>query len=93
MTDWRIQGQERYLSGVKLQRKSYSPYREGWDHDHCEFCGRKLSLMSGDLSHGYVTLDNYHWVCDDCFADFQEAFGWTVSEASEADGAPGAASG
>jgi hypothetical protein len=24
--------------------------------------------------------DDYHWVCDECFADFRDRFGWTVVE-------------
>lgn len=46
--DWRRQGQERFLKGVKLMYRNYYPYRSGLDHDHCEFCGRKFSLNEGD---------------------------------------------
>jgi hypothetical protein len=76
--DWRRQGQERFLSGVKLISKDYQPYRSGWDHDHCEFCGTKFSLRPGDLKKGYVTEDNYHWICDSCFNDFRDEFNWVV---------------
>jgi hypothetical protein len=76
--DWRRQGQERFLKGRKWTLQSYHPYREGWDHDHCEFCGSKLSLAEGDLHRGYVTSDTYHWVCEPCFVDFQDEMGWTV---------------
>jgi hypothetical protein len=24
--------------------------------------------------------DDYHWICDECFADFRGKFGWTVIE-------------
>jgi hypothetical protein len=79
MNDWRLQGQEKYLTSVELERKKYQPYREGWDHDHCEFCGAKFSLVEpGSLCIGYVTSTNYHWICDSCFADFKEKFGWTT---------------
>lgn len=28
---------------------------------------------------GYVTADDaYHWLCEQCFADFREKFNWTV---------------
>lgn len=79
MNDWRLQGQEKYLKGVVLQRKKYQRYRPGWDHDHCEFCGAKFSEGLPDTLHeGYSTTDNYHWICDDCFKDFKDQFEWKV---------------
>jgi hypothetical protein len=75
---WRRQGQERYLFRVPLIAQIYRPYRVGWDHDHCEFCGRKFSLSDG-LKDGYATSDGYHWVCAECFEDFKEEFEWMPS--------------
>ncbi len=83
MSDWRLQGQERYLAGVALRRKKYTRYREDWEHDHCEFCGRKFSTREGDLNDGYVTSDNYHWVCNDCYEDFKAVFNWTPPSDAE----------
>jgi predicted Fe-S protein YdhL (DUF1289 family) len=32
-----------------------------------------------DVLHvGYATLDEYHWICEDCFRDFREDFEWKV---------------
>jgi len=76
--DRRRQGQERYVLGRQWASRSFRPYHEGWDHDHCEFCGEKFSQVEGDLHQGFVTLDNYHWVCERCFADFREEMKWTV---------------
>ena len=28
------------------------------------------------LHEGYATLDRSHWICDHCFDDFVEMFGW-----------------
>ena len=78
MSDWRLQGQERYLRGVDLVRRTYQPPRADWDHDHCEFCGRKFSLHPSDLQVGYATADNYRWICSDCYEDFKGQFGWIV---------------
>jgi hypothetical protein len=78
MSDWRLQGQERYLTGAKLLRRKYALQSASWDHDHCEFCGAKFSLNEGDLHEGYVTLDGKHWICDGCFNDFRDRFGWDV---------------
>ena len=78
LNDWRRQGQERYLFGVKLIARDYHPYNSGWDHDHCEFCGIKFSLFEGDLGKGYSTEDEYHWICNQCFDDFKYEFAWQL---------------
>ena len=78
MTDWRLQGQERYLQGVALSKQTYKKYREGWEHDHCEFCGAKFSEQPEDLHVGYATADRYRWICENCFRDFRDMFQWTV---------------
>ncbi len=80
--DWRRQGQERYLSSVVLVRRPYRLYPKdpAWDHDHCEFCGAKFSLLDAPdhLKEGYATEDDYRWICPTCFEDFAEEFKWTV---------------
>jgi len=76
--DWRLQGQEEFLKNATLCRKKYTKYRDDWDHDHCEFCGEKFSERADDMNEGYVTRDEYHWVCDQCFADFRQMFNWTI---------------
>lgn len=77
MTDWRLRGQERYLKGVKLDKSSYSPYRENWDHDHCEFCNATFSLkIEGSETEGWSTENRYHWVCNECYNDFKILFDW-----------------
>ncbi len=78
--DWRLQGQENYLKGVSLTFKTYSKYREGWDHDHCEFCQAKFMEKNSDALHeGYTTKDDYYWVCTNCFEDFNEMLEWKVA--------------
>ena len=77
--DWRKQGQEKFLAGLELYLRNYTPYREGWEHDHCEFCGNKFSLDLDDLQVGYSTQDGYHWICVPCFEDFKNEFNWVVS--------------
>jgi hypothetical protein len=79
MNDWRLQGQERFLQGVMLRKKQYRRYRNDWDHDHCEFCGAKFSEDEKDLHVGYVTIDDYHWICENCFEDFKNKFKWIVT--------------
>ena len=85
--DWRLQGQGAYLKGVSLCWKKYARYSESWEHDHCEFCWAKF--MEADypdvLHEGYATEDNYRWVCEQCFEDFKDLFGWEVMRAGGSD--------
>ena len=80
--DWRLNGQETFLTGVVLVRRPYrrSPRNPEWDHDHCAFCSAKFTLQDipDALHEGYTTVDDYHWVCDDCFNDFRHRFRWLV---------------
>lgn len=78
--DWRRQGQEHFLKGCEFSHAQYKPYRAGWDHDHCEFCGDRFALIEGALGKGYCTQDGYRWVCEQCFADFRVEFNWTLVE-------------
>ena len=73
--DWREQGQNRYLSGLRFRKKRYAKFSETWEHDHCEFCGVKFcepQESANCLLEGYATEDNYRWICVDCFQDFKE---------------------
>lgn len=81
-SDWRLRGQEKYLAGVTLVHRAYRRYtaNRDWDHDHCAFCWAKFMVEDRpDVLHeGYATTDDYHWICEPCFRDFQEQFRWTV---------------
>ena len=81
-SDWRLQGQERYLTGAKLAFGPYQRTRKSpaWDHDHCEFCGAKFMVEEGlDVLHeGYHTVDECRWICATCFGDFRGQFAWEV---------------
>ena len=78
MDDWRLNGQEQFLLGVKLIKKRFK-YRGGYDHRHCDFCWDKISEEKEDLNIGYCSsLSDDHWVCETCFNDFKDMFKWTV---------------
>ena len=82
--DWRLMGQERYLQGATLRWATWWPYQEGWDHDHCAFCfvhfGDHVFEDDPDTQlEGYVTEDDYHWVCRRCCEDFKQRFAFTLS--------------
>jgi hypothetical protein len=78
MTDWRLQGQESYLKNAELWFCDYEPFRAGWEHDHCEFCSQKIAVTGGDFTKGYATIDRYHWICENCFEDFKDQFGFSL---------------
>ncbi len=78
--DWRLTNQADYLTGVTLYKKRWVSLRQGWDHDHCEFCWATFS-DTGDPDHlheGYATADHYHWVCPACCSDFRQLFEWRI---------------
>lgn len=78
--DWRLTGQEEFLRGASLYHRIWEPPSPQWDHDHCLFCWAKFSELDGTLREGYVTQDDRHWICPECFHDFKTMFGWTVVE-------------
>ena len=80
--DWRLQGQEAYLTGAALEWRQYKRYSQSWEHDHCEFCWAKFAeseSISDALHEGYATADRYRWICAKCFSDFKNRFGWRVA--------------
>lgn len=81
-SDWRLQGQKKYLKSVTLVHRLYRRYANNpnWDHDHCSFCWAKFMVEDHpDVLHqGYATEDDYHWICEKCFEDFKEMFDWSV---------------
>jgi hypothetical protein len=79
-SDWRLQGQEAYLTGVTLIRRHWRQSRPNWDHDHCEFCFDKFGASDDFLQEGWTTPDEYRWVCDRCFGDFRAQFNWRIGE-------------
>ena len=79
-SDWRLRGQDAYLSGKTLYYREWDELREGCDHDHCEFCWDKFSKLPDTLHKGYVTEDGRYWICDDCYNCFKETFGWMLIE-------------
>ena len=81
--DWRLQAQDRCLQGAHLRWETWWPYVGGWDHDHCEFCWVHFCdhVFEDDPNsklEGFVTDDNYHWICRECFEDFRGRFGFRV---------------
>ncbi len=78
--DWRLGGQERYLSNVELKKMTPNEIQSKSDlwHDHCDFCWEKITNKYD--KNAYTTLDEYHWICEECFNDFKDKFKWTVKK-------------
>lgn len=76
--DWRITNQMRYLHGATLKKASFEA-SETNDHEHCEFCFKTFGEYDGMLKTGYCTLDEYRWICVNCFHDFAELFEWKIA--------------
>jgi hypothetical protein len=80
--DWRLQGQEKYLSGRRFAWAKWVPAGPDWDHDHCEFCSAEFAAEVSDhapYDAGWVTVDDdARWVCPKCFVDFEKQFAWVV---------------
>lgn len=75
--DWRIANQMSYLYRAKLKRAKFEATPAN-DHEHCEFCFDKFGENENLLKSGYCTLNEYYWICDGCFRDFQKQFEWKV---------------
>lgn len=79
--DWRLTGQEAYLTNAILYFQRWATLDPTWDHDHCEFCFAEFSdRYPNCLTEGYTTSNLYRWICAECFADFKEQFGWTLGQ-------------
>lgn len=61
-----------YLEGEKIQHF--------W-HKHCEFCWEKA--LTDKACEFYCTEDMKHWICAECFHNFQEKFSWQIKPAEE----------
>lgn len=73
--DWRLTNQMNYLFEKQLKHVYFQKHSESWDHEHCEFCNETIC---NDKKMEYCTIDDYHWICENCFNDFKDMFKWTV---------------
>jgi len=73
--DWRLTNQLDYLKERHLKYSAYEKRSADLEHDHCEFCYEKFYDES---QYGYKTIDDYYWVCENCFNDFFAMFKWNL---------------
>lgn len=74
--DPRLFNGQDYLKNAVLEKKQYVKKSENWDHEHCVFCFDKFSENCEDLHIGYCTSDENIWICEKCFNDFKDLFGF-----------------
>lgn len=69
-----------FLRSFYLQKKN--------DHEHCEFCWKKISnlqnLEEDCVSGGYCYFNSKtgqtNWICQECFENFKSKFNFKVTE-------------
>lgn len=75
--DWRLTNQMNYLYKKVLKKQPFKVYKEGWEHEHCEFCSARIDK---NTPVAYSSDNNYHWICKKCYEDFKDMFEWSVEE-------------
>jgi hypothetical protein len=81
--DWRNMGQMEYLKDKKLVFTKYKKHSDRWEHEHCEFCSKKIAEFDDCEHSAYCTTDKKYWICTECFDDFNIIFDWKVIENEE----------
>ena len=85
--DWRIMGQEGYLTDKLLQHRKFDRKLCVLDFDQCNFCYEIFDRNpEAPLTAYYEPIGKY-WICEECYNDFKEHFNWTVEELLESESA------
>jgi hypothetical protein len=85
--DWRLTNPAAWLTGATLTYGGFRQTSVDYDHAHCEFCMAKFmdpeyraihgyEIPVDVLTEGYHSEDGFRWICNGCFEDFHEMFGW-----------------
>ncbi len=85
--DWRLSGYNGHLDGKVFVFKKFFPSKKN-DHEHCEFCWKKISnlqnLEEDCVSGGYCYFNSKtgqtNWICQECFENFKSKFNFKVTE-------------
>lgn len=78
--DWRIMGQEGYLKGKILQYRVFDRAICREDYCQCEFCWDTFESEAGSSTFAYFEPSGKFWICDTCYRDFEQHFGWIVEK-------------
>lgn len=79
MEDWRLTGQDKYMKNIelKLVKPDEIKKRSSLWHEHCEFCIETIDNTYKEPC--YCSMDDYRWICMQCFNDFKDIFNWVVT--------------
>ena len=82
MNDRRLIGNFKDITANRLKKIKFISTKNN-DHEHCEFCGMKITDIDIEEPHlleGYVTKSKnssqMKWVCEKCYLDFKDKFGF-----------------
>ena len=79
--DWRILAYNGFMNGQIFEKEKFVSSEKN-DHEHCEFCYKKitdLNNLNEEIDRfGYVYKDvkknRSYWLCEECYSDFKERF-------------------
>ena len=83
--DWRLTNQAEELGRRAFRWAEWTPFKPGWDHDHCAFCWTEFAAVASEhapLTAGWVTADDdREWVCAPCMEDFRDPLDLRIMDA------------
>ena len=71
--DSKISRKLAYGESVPSTNGNVEIVEDGWDHEHCYFCWKKI--VEDDIAY-CLDSNPEHWICETCFDDFKDRFGW-----------------
>ena len=77
--EWYIEIYENneYLHHKVLKKVQFGlPYSHS-DHEHCAHCWAKISNFEGDYHYGYFEPISTDWICEECFYEYKDLYGWS----------------
>ena len=77
--EWYIEIYENneYLHHKVLKKVQFGlPYSHS-DHEHCAHCWAKISNFEGDYHYGYFEPISKDWICEGCFREYKDLYGWS----------------
>ena len=60
-------GSIRLYTGQKFDSKYFKLDANGWTHEHCEICTRKISAEQNEESDNEGYCHNFTWICKSCY--------------------------
>jgi len=82
--DWRLLvGYDSGVNNLDFQHRLFDRTISIEDFDLCEYCHKSFDEDEKHPIHAYYCQRRHFWVCETCFQDFKDHFGWTAEELNE----------